>query len=130
MVGQRLIATNNVIAVLSNLRTKALRKGVWFQALTNQERILSGLIRKYVKIVKNATLATVIAKIIGKLIYAIKNSFLNMIDRIGRPIAESYSRAAYAMGWKEASKWVDDPNIVRWYGFTAYYSNRVKMGGW
>ena len=89
------------------------------------------MIRKHVKIVKNATLATVIARILGKLVYAIKNSFLNEIERIGRPIAESWSTAALAMGWKEASNWVGDPDIVRWYGLTAYYSNvRMRMGVW
>jgi hypothetical protein len=117
----------NLIASLSNLRTKALRKGIWFQALTYQERTLAGLIRKHVKIVKNATLAAVIAKIMGKLISAIKSSFMDRIEGLGRPVAEAWSRGALAMGWKEASTWTDDPNIVRWYGLTVYYSG-FRMG--
>ncbi len=117
----------NVIEVLSNLRIRALRKGVWFRALTQQERVLTSLIRRYVKIVNNAMLATVIARIMGKLIYAIKNCFSDLIEGIGRPIAEAWSRSASAMGWKEATTWVKDTHIIRWFGLTAYYSN-LNMG--
>ncbi len=117
----------NLIEALANLKKKALRKGIWFQTLSTNERVLASLIGKYVKIVKNSALATVIARIIVKLIYGIKNSFIHMIESRGRPIAESWARAACAMGWKDASKWVEDINILRWYGFTAYYS---KGGSW
>ena len=116
----------NLIEVLSTLRTKALRKGIWFQTLSNEERVLTGLVRKHVKIVKNATLATVIARLIVKLICGIKNSFLDMIERRGRPIAELWAKAACAMGWEEESNWIHDRNIVRWYGLTAYYSNMQR----
>ncbi len=116
--------SNNIIEILSNLRTKAFRKGIWFQTLTDHERILTGLLTRHIKIVKSATLATLIARIMGKLIYAINNCFMYMIESKGRPIAESWSRAACAMGWKEAAKWIDDRSIVRWFGLAAYYSNR------
>ncbi len=125
---QRLFTSRNVIEILSNLRTRALRKRIWFQSLTDQDRILCGLITRHVKIVNNATLATVIARILGKLISGLQNSFLTMIDRIGRPIAESSYRAAHAMGWVGSSKWINDQEIVRWYGFSAYYSN-MRLGG-
>jgi len=114
----------NLIGTLSKLRTIAFRKGIYFQALTTQERLLTDLIRNYVKIVNNATLATVLARIIGKLIYSIKNSFSNMIERVGQPIAELWSQAATKMGWKEASSWVDDRNILSWFGLCAYYSGK------
>ena len=117
-----------LIGAMSNLRRRALRKGVWFHTLTLQERVLSCLIIKHIKIVKNVMLATVIARIIGKLIYAIKNSFMDMIERRGREITESWARAAYAMGWKEASKWIDDTSILTWYGLTAYFSNGRGFG--
>ena len=110
-----------MVDILSDLRKRALRKRVWFGTLTFEERTLVGLIRNNIKIVKNATLATVIARLIGKLLYAIKNWFSDMIIRLGRPMAESAARAAYAMGWKDALKWPDDLNIVSWYGLTAYH---------
>ncbi len=118
----------NLIETLSNLRTRALRKGVWYAALTNQERILAGLINRHVKIVKNSTLATVIARIIVKLIPAIRNAFWDRIERMGRSIAESSARAACSMGWNEASKWPDDLNVVRWYGLTAHLFSSMHRG--
>jgi len=121
------MSSPKLIEAMSNLRIRALRKGIWFHTLTIQERALSGLIIKHIKIVKNVMLATVIAKIIGKLIYGIKNSFLDMIERRGRAITESWARAACTMGWKEASKWVDDTNILTWYGLTAYFSNERRF---
>ncbi len=117
----------NIIEVLSDLRTKALRRGIWFTTLTHEERLLTALIKKQIKIVKNATLATVIARMVVKLLYAIKNSFSNMIDKLGRPMAESWARGAYAIGWKEACAWTSDPNIVRWFGLLIYYSNTRKV---
>lgn len=123
----------NLIETLSNLRTKALRKGIWFQTLTTEERVLTGLIRKNVKIVKNATLATVIARIIGKLMYAIKNSFMDKIEKIGRPIARAYAMGAYSCGNKDALKWIGDLNYIRYLGLMAYYDPMrrflVKKGG-
>ena len=112
----------NLIEILSTLRTKALRKGIWFQTLTHQERILAGLIRKHVKIVRNVVLATVIAKIVVKLINAIRNSFLDKIEKIGRPVAKIWSTSACAMGWNQAAKWIDDKEIVIWLGLTRYYN--------
>lgn len=83
-----------LLDTLSKLRTKALRKRVWFAALTDQERILVGLIHKNVKIVRNSTLATVIARIIVKLIPAIRNAFWNRMERIGSPIDLMFSRTS------------------------------------
>ena len=114
----------NLVETLSYLRTKALRKRIWFQALTTQERILTGLIRNNVKIVRNATLATVIARIIVKLISELKNAFSDKIEKMGRPIAEAWARGASTTGWNEVSKWVDDVDIVKWFGLMAYYANR------
>src|SRR4051794_30346351 len=104
----------DLVKVLSTLRTKALRTGVWFSALSHEDRVLAGMINKHIKIVKNATLATVMARIMGKLFYGIKNaSFLSRIDGIGRPIAQAYSEKAYSMGNKDALKWADDPRYIR-----------------
>ena len=108
----------NLIGLLPNLRTRALRKKVWFATLTNQERVIVGLLRKYVNVVKSGMLAMVVAKIIVKLMLAIKNVFWDRIERIGRSITESAGRGASSIGWKEGAKWAEDVNIVRWYGLT------------
>ncbi len=56
---------------------------------------------------------------IVKLIQAVRDAFHNMIERIGRPMAERAAKGACAIGW-DASKWVMDANIVAWYGLGTY----------
>lgn len=115
-----------LVKVLSALRTRALRAGVWYASLSHEDRVLAGLINQNIKIVKNTTLATVIARILGKLFYALQHSqFLSKIAGIGRPIARKYSEKAHSMGNKDALKWADDPNYIRYLGLMEYHSNRM-----
>ncbi len=117
----------NLIDTLCNLRTKALRKKIWYDTLTDQERVLTGLIIKNVKIVKNAILATVIGRLMGKLVYAIKNSFLDKIERLGRPIALAMAKGAYSCGNKDALNWTENLHYIRYLGFMAYYDPMRKF---
>lgn len=116
----------NLIETLSNLRTRALRKRIWYNTLTDQERVLTSLIIKNIKIVKNTILATVIGRIMGKLVYAIKNSFLDRIERLGRPIALAMAKGAYSCGNKDALNWVENLNYIRYLGLMAYYDPTRK----
>jgi len=116
----------DLVKVLYTLRTKALRNGVWFASLSHEDRVLASLINKNVKIVKNATLATVIARIMSKLLCALKRStFLSRIELLGRPIARINSEKAYLMGNKDAVNWANDPNYIRYLGMMAYHSNQA-----
>ena len=117
----------DILKVLAALRTKALREGVWFASLSHEDRVLASLIGKNIKIVKNATLAAVVARILGKLFSALKNStFLSRIEILGRPIAQAYSEKAYEMGNKAALIWADDQNYARYLGLIASQSNSLK----
>lgn len=109
-------SSGNLIDSLIALRKRALRTGIWFQTLSLEDRTLATLIQRHVKIVKNATLATVVARIMGKLILAIRNCFLNRLDAIGRPIAEAVAMKAYSYGNKEALNWMHDLNYIRYMG--------------
>ena len=110
--------SGNLIDTLMILRRKALRTGIWFRSLSLEDRILANLIERHVKIVKNTTLATVIARIMGKLLVAIKNTFLDRLVMAGRPIAEAVAKKAYSYGNKEAIGWTQDLNYVKYMGLT------------
>ena len=112
----------NLVETLSVLRTKTLRKKLWFCTLTYEERVLAGLIIKHIKIVKNTILATVIARILGKLVHAIMHSFLNNIENLGRAVARTMVQGAYSCGNKDALTWVKDLDYIRYLGFMAYYN--------
>jgi hypothetical protein len=127
----RLVGTGplNLLGVLSSLRTKALRSGLWFSTLSHEDRVLASLIAKNIKIVKNATLGAVIARIVSKLFQGLRNaSFLSRIDAVGRHIAQNYSEKAYSMGNKDAVEWANDPNYIRYLGTMAYNENRSFSG--
>ncbi|MGI0024428.1 MAG: hypothetical protein ACREA4_04700 [Nitrososphaera sp.] len=109
-------SSGNLIDILIVLRRRALRRGIWFQTLTLEDRVLASLIQRHVKIVKNATLATVIARIMGKLLFAIRNYFLNRLEAIGRPIAAAVAMKAYSYGNKEALEWMHDVKYIRYMG--------------
>lgn len=109
-------SSRNLVDTLLELKKRALRKGVWFQTLTFEDRILANLIQRHVKIVKNATLATVIARIMGKLLFAIKNRFFSKLVAIGRPIAAAVAMKAYSFGNRQALDWISDMNYVKYMG--------------
>jgi hypothetical protein len=111
-------SSENLIDTLIALRKRALRRGIWFQTLTIEDRILTDMIQRHVRTVKNTTLATVIARIMGKLLFAIKNSFLSKLNAIGRPIARAVAMKAYSYGNREALDWVQDLNYIRYMGLT------------
>ena len=95
-----------------------MRTGIWFHSLSLEDRILANLIERHVKIVKNTTLATVIARIMGKLLFAIRNSFSDRIVMVGRRIAEAVAMKAYSYGNKEALDWMHDLNYILYMGLT------------
>ncbi len=111
-------SSGNLIETLTALRQRALRRGIWFQTLTLEDRVLANLIQRHVKIVKNTTLATVVARIMGKLLLGIKNYFLNRLETIGRPIANAVAMKAYSYGNKGALDWLRDVNYIRYMGLT------------
>jgi hypothetical protein len=114
----------NLLKILSVLKIKAFRKKEWYTALSFEERVLTELVIKHIKIVKNPTLATVIARIIVKLTYRLKNSYFFGIERIGRPIAMFMSEKAFAYGNKDALNWMKDKNYIRYLGLISYSSLR------
>ena len=117
-------SSGNLIDTLIVLRKRALRKGIWLQSLSLEERILANLIQRHVKIVKNTTLATVIARMMGKLIFAIKNSFIDKLVAAGRPLAEAVAMKAHSFGNKDALDWPRDLNYIRYMGMT--YSSAFR----
>lgn len=116
--------TPNLLKILSILKIKAFRKKVWYTALSLEERVLTELIVNHIKIVRNPTLATVVARIIVKLTYRLKNSYFFEIERIGRPIAMFMSEKAFSYGNRDALNWVKDKNYVRYLGIISYSSLR------
>jgi hypothetical protein len=100
--------------MLNVLKTRALRKGLWHKVLNSKERILVSMVTKHIKIVRNATLATVIAKIIGKLFSVIRGSFIRKLIGLGLDVINKWAISATLTNWN-VTDWFDDLTI-RWFG--------------
>jgi len=120
--------SQNLLKVLTTLKTKAMRSGIWFGSLSYEDRMLTSMISRNIKIVKNAMLATVIARIMGKLFHALKDcSYMTRIERLGRPLAKIYSEVAAIYGNIGAEKWAADRNYARYLGMAALDGPMMRL---
>jgi hypothetical protein len=111
--------SQNLPRILTTLRTKAIRSGIWFASLTYEDRVLASMISRHIKIVRNAMLATVIARIMSKLFHALRDCPYTMrIEALGRPLAKIYSELAFSLGNVDAKKWAEDNNYARYLGMS------------
>lgn len=109
------------------MRVKALRRGVWFKALSAVERSMVTLaIRVVEKDVKSSLLARLMEGIIDKLKEAAESGFLHMVLEIGFPVARKFVEIAQGWGNKSASRWTDDVGFARF--LTILRMNRPEAG--
>lgn len=109
---------------LSSIRGRALRRGVWFRALTRLERAIVDLTIRCVDRVRSPVLAGVIGKIVCKVLKALRSRFLVRAERVGFELAERVCRVAVEWGYVGASSWRRDINFVRFLGVNAISSVR------
>src|SRR5208283_5555796 len=83
---------------LVNLKTKAMRSGVWFKALQRIDRALLDLTIRVVDNIRSATLSKSILTLTRKLEEAMKNSFSSRLREIGLPLAQKISLEAQKLG--------------------------------
>ena len=104
---------------LAKTRRKALRQRCWYKALNGLERGIVELAIRCVEEVKSIKLKTALRKILAKLVSAFRPRYLDMAEKMGRPLAVRVSQLAQSWGNKLASKWKDDAAFTRYLGFTA-----------
>lgn len=111
------------------LRRRALRAGVWFRVLSAGERGIVELTARAVEDVRSVVLATVLARIVGKLLGAWRSVFLARLEVVGRPLAEGLSAVAERWGYVGAKRWRLDKGYVRLLGLNALSSQAWGVGG-
>jgi len=110
---------------LAKIRTKAIRRGIWFRTLTKAERAQIELTMKIVKKIHSLFLAKVLGTIMRKLLDAMESKVARVIREVGRGLAEKLSRIAQRWGNKSAHHWKEDPSFVRYLAIT--YINTPAM---
>jgi len=99
---------------LLNLRTKALRRGIWFTVLSKTERACIELTIRVVDKVRSRFLAQVLASIIWKLSGSMKSRIVHAMEGKGCSIAWKLSRIAQNWGNVSASRWAKNRGFIQY----------------
>jgi len=99
---------------LARLRLEAMRRHVWFKALSSLERGLVDFVIKVVDKPRSLRLIEVLARIIVKVKKAMMSPIKRLMEEIGRPLAKRISTIALRWGNKSAVKWAEDESFIRY----------------
>ena len=89
---------------LFELKSRSLRKGVWFRTLSRIERGLVDLTMRWVDKVRNGTMARVLLRILEKLALALEHGMARILGT-GRLLALKASETAVEWGNEDAYYW-------------------------
>jgi len=109
---------------LIQLKSKAMRSGVWFKALARIDRVLVDLTIRVTETVRSASLAKGIFTVLCKL-EGLLTSRLESLKLAGRPIAVALSSIAQKWGNLSAKSWETDSNFAIF--LTIIHTNRLTQ---
>ncbi len=103
---------------LANVKTRALRRGLWYRALTTTERACIDRVMRLVDQVRSRLLANVIVSVLKKLEEAMENQVSRLMREVGRDLAKKISCVATEWGNKSAAQWAEDHGFIRYLAIT------------
>ena len=101
------------------IKANALRRRVWFRALSRVERGIVDLTTRCVERVRSPVLARTIFAIINKILKTLESGFLEKVNKVGSAVAEKVCRIALGWGNVSASSWRRDVDFIRFLGVNA-----------
>jgi hypothetical protein len=104
---------NLSIALLTDLKVRALRRRVWFKVLTPLERSILNLTLKIVEKVRSRFLAKILCRIADKLNEALKSGVERLMETAGRALAKKIAAIAVSWGNIAAFEWAFDEDFVK-----------------
>ena len=99
---------------LAKLRLKALRRGVWFRDLKQNERRLLDLTIRVVERVRSFLLAKLVSRIMSKLCEAMESRIFFLMRTEGRGLAEKLSKIGQVWGNSDAEFWANDRGFMQY----------------
>jgi hypothetical protein len=99
---------------LMKIKTRAMRRRMWFRTLTISERAQINLTIKFVHKVRSVLLSRVLVSIVRKLMKVLEGRVACAMRNVGCGLVEKISRIARSWGNQSASEWMEDR------GFTQY----------
>ena len=98
---------------LVQLKLRAMRRGVWFRALSRIDRVLLELTVSVVPRVRSFKLAKMLSTIVERLEDALEGRVLHVFRRIGFQLAHRISSLAQKWGNRSAQVWAYDMSFAR-----------------
>ena len=96
------------------VKTKALRRGVWFRALAKTERACMDLAIIVVERVRSGLLQKVLFSLMKKLEESMENQVQRLMREVGCGMAKKLSEIAQKWGNKSAHNWMRNPGFIRY----------------
>jgi hypothetical protein len=110
---------------ISLIKRAALRRGMWFRALSRLERGVLDLTVRYVVSIKSATLANVVLAILNKLKQVSESKVDRMVKSLGFSLARKVSVLAQKWGNPLALRWAEDTGFARYLVVAHMNANRL-----
>ena len=98
---------------LIQLKLRAMRRGVWFRALSRIDRVLLELTVSVVPRVRSFKLAKMLSTIVERLEDALEGRVLHVFRRFGFQLARRISLLAQKWGNRSAQVWAYDMSFAR-----------------
>ncbi len=99
-------------SLLARVRTRAVRRGVWFRVLSRTERACVDLAVRVVEKVKSCLLHRVLSVILGKLAEALESPVRRAVRVVGVEQALRLSWIARRWGNRLAAGWACDERFI------------------
>ena len=95
------------------LKRRALRRNVWYKALSRIERSIYDLTIRGISTIRSGKLLNVIRVIVDKLRKALESPVHVLTRTVGRELAQQIAQVACSWGYLEASTWAMDERFAR-----------------
>jgi len=116
-----LIADMFTSSFLSEMRRKALRKGVWYKALDALERGILSLTSRVIERVESAVLGVELVKILSKLRDSMMSGFVRRVREFGLWRAREVAEQAVGWGHETSAAWASNLSFARYLTLMDYY---------
>jgi len=98
---------------LIDIRKKAIRKRIWYNAIDSLERGIVNLTINLVENIESLTLLKVLKSILNKLNEISKSDFIRHFETYGFAKAEEVVKLAVGFGYESATNWINYPSFAR-----------------
>ena len=100
------------------VKTRALRRGIWFRALTKTDRACIDLAIIVVERIRSRLLQKVLFSIIKKLDEIMESQIHRLMSEVGVNLAKKVGRIAQMWGNESAVRWAEDSGFIRYLTIT------------